>query len=440
MYVIFGKCEVDDLSRIIEGSRNGEFKCFQESKENFLDHIKINHKSIEAVGYYDVSIPELDILTKKIADIYPDLTQIAMLEEVPDSFSKNIDVVLEKKECLLKLFIRKLEEKNFKKRSLELKNIISSCEGELSIFLHDNPDLDAISSAVALESICMSENVNYGTYFAGSIGHPETEIFLENSDFMIKKVDEESIHDTLDSADKVAFVDFADASTSEVIPDDIEPDIIIDHHYTNREKKGKEFTEIKSHLGATATIMTEHLLNLELDIEPTLASALLLGIKIDTNNYTKNISTSDFKAISFLNAVADKDILDVLEQTPIKSETVTIIGKAISNRKFKNNVLVTYCGEIEHSDDISQIADFLLRERDILTVLVYGKKNDRIHISGRSKDLELNLGDIMKKAFSDLGEAGGHPHSAGGEIPMKQKDEDDLVELIRKKFFEEVVI
>lgn len=435
MYVIFGDTENIDFN-LKEGQ---ELRVFDfERKKEFIEFIKKKKKEILSVGYFDIDEEELKELSDKIGSIDPEVYQIALAEKSHDSINGQIDEILVKDDRLSKIFVKRLDELTFKKSSERLRKAVSSCEGELSIFVHDDPDLDAIGSAMALEEICKEEGVDFETYYGGSIGHPETEIFLENSDLVMSKVDEESIENVVKNAAKIAFLDFADPSVSNVIPNDVEADIIIDHHQTNKDAKAKEFTEIRTDVGATSTLITKYLLNLDIDIRPILASALLLGIKIDTRDYTKNIHATDYKVLSYLSSIADKDILDVLERTPILSETFTEMGRAIDNREFEGNVMITYCGEIKHSDDISQIADFLLREKDILTVLVCGRKKDKIHLSARSKDLELNVGDAVEKAFTDIGEAGGHPHSAGGEIPFEDRGEEELVDNIKERFLREV--
>jgi len=444
MYVIYtvenNLNKFQDMVRA-RGKDSEVFKIEEIENEGLLNFIGDKYRDIDAVVYLEIGEEQLVHLAKKVNEIDQDIYQLAVLGRIKEEqkLESYLDELVEKKDWIEIHLFKKLEEHFSQRKSRKLREVISSTSGEISIFTHDNPDLDAIASAMAFEEICEYEGVEAKTYFSGSFGHPETEIFMENTEFIIGKIDEDSIEDRLESASKIVFVDFAEASISDTIPDEVQPDIIIDHHQTNKGVKAKEFTEIRSDIGAASTLMTKHLLNLDIVIPSILGSALLVGIKVDTNNYTKNISSSDYKAISYLTKVADKDILDVLENTPIYSDTVTAMGRAISNRKFKDSVLTTFTGNVCHKDDIAQISNFLLRERDILTVLVYGIKDDKVLMSARSKDLDLNVGNIMEDAYSDIGEAGGHPHAAGGEIPLSEFDDvDKVVEKIQKRFHDEV--
>jgi len=444
MYVIYTvDNDLNVFHDLVEsrGKDSRVYRSDEKNKEELLNFISERHRDIEALVYFGIHEEKTTYLSEKVKEIDSDIFQLTVFEnkKEDEKIKSNLDEIIVREELVEKHLFKKLEEYFSQRKSQELRRAISTTRGDISIFIHDDPDLDAIASAMALEEICEHENVEAETYFAGSFGHPETEIFMQNADFIIKKIDENTVDEILESAKKIAFLDFAETSISNTLPDDIEPDIIIDHHHTNKDVRAKEYTEIRSDFGATSTLMTKHLSNLDIQIPSILASALLVGIKVDTNDYTKNISASDYKVISYLSAIADKDILDVLENTPIYSETVSAMGRAISNREFKDSVLTTFSGNISHKDDIAQIANFLLRERDILTVLVYGIKDDKIQMSARSKDLQLNIGKIMEKAYSDIGEGGGHPHAGGGEVALdKFSDVEEAVEKIKKLFHDEV--
>ncbi|MFW6064386.1 MAG: DHH family phosphoesterase [Candidatus Natronoplasma sp.] len=444
MYVIYSNdSDLKRFQRMVKsrGKESAVYRSDETGPDELLDFIKDRSRDIEALVYLETDKEELDYLSGKVKEMDPDIYQFAILDRIKkdEIMDSKLDEIVVKEEWIETLIFKKLEDYFSRRKSQELKKAISSARGNISIFMHDEPDLDSIASAIALEQICEDAEIEAKTYFSGDFGHPETEIFMQNTDFIIEKINKDSIEDVLESTNKIAFVDFAETSMSSV-PNEVEPDLIIDHHLTNRDVRAKEYTEIRGDIGATSTLMTKHLLNLDIGISSILASALLIGIKVDTNDYTKNISSSDYKVISYLSAIADKDILDVLENTPIYSDTVSAMGRAISDREFKDSVMTAFSGNISHKDDIAQIANFLLRERDILTVLVYGIKDDKIHMSARSKDLQLNVGKIMDDAYSDIGEAGGHPHAAGGEIPLDEFDEiDEAVKKIKKRFYDEVL-
>ena len=73
---------------------------------------------------------------------------------------------------------------------------------------------------------------------------------------------------------------------------------------------------------------------------------------------------------------------------------------------------------------------------------------DAVYISARNKDVRINIGEVLKKAFGDVGSAGGHAHAAGGKIPLgifgdvtdKQTLAKLVTEAIKKRFLTAVGI
>jgi nanoRNase/pAp phosphatase (c-di-AMP/oligoRNAs hydrolase) len=150
--------------------------------------------------------------------------------------------------------------------------------------------------------------------------------------------------------------------------------------------------------------------------------------------------------VALLYSKADHDLLLKIETPLMSAETLDVLSEAIRNRKIRGSFLLTNVGFIRDRDTLPQAADYLLRLEGISTVLVYGIGEDVIHISGRNKDIRINLGEIMQKAFGNIGSAGGHATAAAAKIPLGLfggvKDKDSLLKLaeeaITDRFFRAV--
>ncbi len=331
-----------------------------------------------------------------------------------------------------------IEEHRKRVTSLKLFNTVKSCTNGLHIFVHDNPDPDALASAMALEVICREAGVESKAYYGGEIGYTENEIFLECTGFSIDKITADDITSILQEEADIAFVDFARPGENNKLPKGTDAKLIIDHHYTNKDVTGGDYVEVKS-VGATSTLMTEHLRRLDLPVTSLLASALIYGIKVDTMDYTRNIGHRDFEAIEYLITRGDSEMLTTLDSVPMDPDTMDALARAISNRNVKHRVMTTFAEDVKQRDDIPRIADILEGERDISTVLVMGIFQDTIHMSARSKDPRLNLGEIMNELYEDIGSAGGHQHSAGGNVSLTEfKNREEAVKDISTKFIEGV--
>ena len=228
------------------------------------------------------------------------------------------------------------------------------------------------------------------------------------------------------------------AGYEQYAPPDTQVSIVIDHHQAEIEEIRAEYVDIRPNIGATATIMTKYLQDLDIPINTELARALLYGIKVDTDDFRRNADPADLIAAAYLYPLANHDIMSRIE-TPSRSiEEIEILGDAIKNREIKGSYLLSNVGPIHNRDALAQAADYLLSLEGITTTIVFGLGEEHIFISGRSRDARINIGKVMTDAFgSDKG--GGHSMLAGAQIPLGvlggTKDKQTLMKLA-----EEVVV
>jgi nanoRNase/pAp phosphatase (c-di-AMP/oligoRNAs hydrolase) len=180
--------------------------------------------------------------------------------------------------------------------------------------------------------------------------------------------------------------------------------------------------------------MTKYLQQLNINISKTLSTALLYGIRTDTQDFKRKTDPADLSAASYLYPLSNHGILDQLEQPSMAIETLDVLGEAIRNRQVIGSYLLSNVGNIRDRDTLPQAADYLLSLEGISTTIVFGVTEDRIYISGRSNDIRVNLGEIMRQAFGE--DAGGHATAAGAQIPLgvfsSTKDRQTLLRLVNE--------
>lgn len=208
--------------------------------------------------------------------------------------------------------------------------------------------------------------------------------------------------------------------------------------------------DLREDVGATSSMMAEYLQQLEIDIDETLATALLYGIRTDTNDFTRKVSETDFDAAGILWGKADHESLRRVENPSLSRDTLGTIGDAIAQRHVQGSILSSCVGEINTPDALAQAADLLLQMEGIDVLLVYGLTDDVVHASARARPNVpgVDLADIMREAFDPIGTAGGHEEMAGAQIPVGMLGTvggdhgEVLVEVIREvideRFFETV--
>ena len=344
-----------------------------------------------------------------------------------------VDVILSIRDIMAKAAIDSLERVKSESKAKKLTLLIETIKekGKLGIVVHDSPDSDAIASALALKQIARNVDVPADILYHGEIGHHVNRAFVNILGIEMRRIEHE---DDLKKYDLLALVDASVPGANNPLPPDSNVNIIIDHHGSN--SKGKvhaDFLDVRTDNGATSTIMTKYLRELDIPVDKVLATALLHGIRIDTSGFKRETYPSDFFAAAFLHVKADKDLLEQVETPPMSTEMLNVVGDAIMHKKIKGSYLITNVGAVANRDAIPQAADYLLNLEGITTTIVIGLCEDRICISGRSKDIRVSIGDEFARAFGAIGSAGGHATMAAAQLPLGIfsgiKDKDTLMQL-----------
>ncbi len=322
------------------------------------------------------------------------------------------DLVITPIECMKTHLISGLKRAESLRKLKKLKNVVKSTNGKIGIFTHDNPDPDSISSALALKEISKHFGVDADILYYGEIQHQQNKAMVNLLGIDMIKADEVN----LNSYSKFALVDSAGPGVNNTIPDNIKISIVIDHHPA--EEVNAEFVDVRGDVGATATILTLYLQELKVVPTKSLATALFFGIQTETEEFRKNARTNDFLASAYLYPFVDNELLEKMEGPALSTETLDVLGTAIKNREVFSSFLLSFAGFITDKDTLPQAADFLLKLEGISTVLVFGILRDNVYLSARNTDVRINIGEVLKRAFRDVGSAGGHAHAAGGKIPL----------------------
>ncbi len=358
------------------------------------------------------------------------------------------DMILQTSKVLAQTILPELEAIEIKQSAFTLVDIIKQSNGkELTIFLQDNPDPDAIASGLTLKHVSKFCDVESKIYYGGDISHQKnkTLINLLNIDLIKAKTKEEALQ-IAKSAGKVALIEASIPSKNNILPEEgVIPDLIFDHHQVDMSSVRGEFIDIQPKLGATSTIMTKYIRQLNIKPNPQLATALLYGIRTDTNGFTRNTTSDDLGAASYLIPLVDVNILSQLESPPMSLETLDIIGRAIRNREIRGSYLASFVEFINERDALPQAAEMMLQLEGVNTVLIFGINEDKVQLSARSRDTRVNLGLLMQSAFGKLN-TGGHATMAAGTINLGiLGDANDRTSLLKvtsdavtKKFFSAV--
>ncbi|WP_336362987.1 DHH family phosphoesterase [Halalkalicoccus salilacus] len=287
---------------------------------------------------------------------------------------------------------------------------------EINIVCHNNPDPDCLASALALGRIAAVAGIDaHHILYSGDISHQQNRAFVNLLDIDLKRFEPAALRDR--PADSLlAFVDHSVPGANNRVSKGTPVDIVIDHHPA--EEIDARFVDHREDVGAAATILTEYVRVLDIDPDTVLATALLFAIRRETLNFLRGATREEYDAAGYLHDHVDQDVLRRLSTPSVTGATLDAIATAISNRMTTGAVLITHVGRTTERDALPQAADYLATLEGVETVIVFGIVHDSIHLSARSPDPRVHVGDVLREAFEDVGSAGGHHDSAGGEIPL----------------------
>ncbi|WP_135663752.1 DHH family phosphoesterase [Halorhabdus rudnickae] len=306
---------------------------------------------------------------------------------------------------------------------------------EINIVCHNNPDPDCLASALALGRIAGAAGIEERTIlYSGTISHQQNRAFVNLLDIDLQPFESATVQNRQPDS-LLAFVDHAISGENNQVPPDTHVDIVIDHHPADTVEA--RFVDHRAELGAAATILTEYVCTLDIDLDADLATALLFAIRSDTLDFLRGATREDYDAAGQLHEFADQEMLRQLSTPSVTGETIDAISTAIANRRINGAVLISHVGRTTERDALPQAVDYLVRLEGVQTAIVFGLVEDAIHISARSPDARVNVENILNEAFEDVGSGGGHHDVAGGEIPLGifadyTSDDDQLLDIIEQ--------
>lgn len=215
---------------------------------------------------------------------------------------------------------------------------------------------------------------------------------------------------------------------------DIPFSIIIDHHPLPALPYRAAYSDIKPQYGATSTMMTEYLYNLNIRPGKLLATALQFGIKTDTNNFERHFYDVDFRAYNYLNRFANPALLSRIARSEFHAHWLDFFAKACTNRYgMGTSGQYVFLGDVDNPDILVNVADFFMRVYEIRWAAVAGVYKNTVVVIFRGDGISRDVGAYASQVFSEIGSAGGHKAMARAEFPVAAAAGEDLELYIWKR-------
>ncbi len=314
-------------------------------------------------------------------------------------------------------------------RRLEAEN-----NSKVLIVCHDNPDPDALASALAMKHLCKTMGHTSTIIHGGMIEHQQNRAMVKLLDMDIRKlILDWEVEDLLKESDIVICVDFSHPGSNNILPQKCVPHIVIDHH-TSEERPAGDVILVRSEFAATSSLIASILMNSGIEMNSEIATALAFGIRTDTLGFTRSFNSVDLRALSWLGAWIDWDLMRSFENPPRSQDVLSIFKQALTDAELENGLMLVPISDMVDRDALSQVADFLLPTEGVKIVVSYGVRMTKVILSVRSNDDSKHVGRLLAKTF-EKGSAGGHKSLAGGQIPFEElgcENPEDAMISIRK--------
>ena len=291
-----------------------------------------------------------------------------------------------------------------------IKQLLSLFCGSSKVLVVINADPDAIASAMAVKRILWRRVAEVTITYFNRISRPDNLAMIEFTESGLVPLDE------IDKKEFDRFIIVDSQPDHNVCFEGFTYDVIIDHH--PKSAPDAPYSDVRSDYGACSSILTEYLRSLKVKPSAKLAAALMLGIKTDTADFTRQATAKDIRAFQFLYKFADMNIVTKVERALLTQSDLDFLGNAIKKRQVVDNRAFYHAGNISKPDELVVVADFFLSSAGVNWSIVSGVFEKKLIVILRNDGLRKGAGNTARDAFCKFGSAGGHKTMARAELDL----------------------
>jgi len=319
-----------------------------------------------------------------------------------------------------------------RERLEKLGQIVS--QKKILILTHNNPDPDAIAAGWALCYLIRRKFKSHAELaYGGLIARAENRAMVRLLNIDIKPLYSLNLRDF----DVYGLVDTQPRAGNNSFPAHLKASIVFDHHGVRKASQEADLADIRLNYGSSATILTEYLQEAGLAIPKTMATALYLGLKTDTQNLGRHATNVDYQAAIALYPKVQLKILSQIEYPDLSRDYFMDFDRGLHEARVYGKAILCDLGDLANTDMVALMADFFLRFTEVSSSFVIGTSDSSLIFSLRTKRPKQNAGQIARRMVKGLGTAGGHESTGGGQIPIQDispEKADKIRQSIQKRF------
>ncbi|NLD98635.1 MAG: hypothetical protein GX640_02070 [Fibrobacter sp.] len=293
------------------------------------------------------------------------------------------------------------------------------------ILTHDYPDPDCLASAFGVSHLLSFWGIKSSVIsFGGFVGRAENRAMIR---FLNIRTVPFVLTEVADF-ERIILVDSFPGKGNVSLPLQTPVHAVIDHHPNDPPQKAPFFHDIRKDYGATSTIITKYLLEAHCPISPKLATALFYGIKTDTGDMRREVSSDDVTCYKYLFDIMDHRLLSRIENPDRDVEYFRILSRAAESAVTFDTIGYTHLGNVTTPDYIAEMADLFHSLEKLEWMICSGIFKNQIFYSLRSKNNDTAGLNAEKIAMIFGGSGGGHARVAAGRIPFEPESANKILD------------
>ena len=312
------------------------------------------------------------------------------------------------------------------------RSLVNLCarKGRVAVVMQDNPDPDALASAMAIRHLVQHKVKKRVTIaYGGYIGRAENRAMLDVLHIEAKRMTPAQ----LKQFSTLIVVDGQPNAGNLTLLAERKADVVIDHHLLSKRRTwSARLEDVRPEYGATSTMLYEYLCALGLKPADNLATALFYGIQSDTQDLGREASPAGVHAYQQLFLEADKKKLARIRRAPVPAAYFQMLSDSLADCVVAGSTVISRIRTCHNADMLAEVADLLLRLEGMRSAVCYGVKADQILLSARSLDARSNTARRMKHVVAQIGSGGGHLTMAGGQIPIEGDVEKRVAQVYQR--------
>jgi len=286
---------------------------------------------------------------------------------------------------------------------------------------HNFPDHDAVASAFALQCLFAHFGITGRIVYDGDI---QRDSLLQMTEELGIDIRHWSAHEMTPSH-RIVIVDGCkwNKNVTDLPGYEI---AVIDHHLVEH-PEDVPYADIRSGYGACSSILYSYFVEHNVEIPRNAATAMMIGINMDTALLTRGVSKDDIEAYANLYGISDIRLQNSILRNFIQTKDLSFYRHVIDNVKIGGGIAWCYFMDGCNQNLLAILGDFLLALEEVEFVVLCAKNGDNVNFSIRNEKKEWNAALVIQEALKGMGFGGGHQDMAGGMVNGAESFDADAI-------------